>query len=132
MTELLGNKCGIQTGHQAYCRIGMTAVVWRSVPDSQCFEGRTPLLVQVRCLFYVLAVLGRWEDEGSCQYLPDAFFPTFCILLGEFESIHRPVIEQDEAITAGLRSLLDLAKRSTHVNMFFSQIDGVPFEGCDF
>jgi len=33
MAKLLGNEGGIQTGHYAYCRIGVTTVVRQAMTD---------------------------------------------------------------------------------------------------
>src|SRR5450830_105537 len=44
MAELLGNEGGVHARHTAYCRIGVTTVVWLSTKDVQRFGCCNPLL----------------------------------------------------------------------------------------
>jgi len=84
--------------------------------------------VDVRCLFDVLAVLRGHEDKRGGEYFSDPVFPTFCVLLGEFQSVKGSVIEQDESIFAGFWSALRFPQcdSSTHVKLLFIQIHSVP------
>lgn len=83
----------------------MATVVWRAVPDSKSLQGRAPLVVEVRGLFYMLIILRRREDIGRFTHPTLTFFPTFCVFLREFERVQCSFIEQHEPISACLGAL---------------------------
>ena len=110
MAELLGDEGGVHAGHSADCRIGVTAIVWRAVSDPQVAKGGAPLVMDVGGLSDVLPVLRGREDEGRFLDLADPGFPTLGVLPGELQGMQGALIEQHEAVIAGLGPLDHLAQ----------------------
>ena len=69
MAKLLRDECGVHARHNAYCRIGVTTVVWRATTDIQRFQCRNPLLVQVGRLPDVCCALLRGKMKGVSNTL---------------------------------------------------------------
>ena len=66
MAQLLRDESGVYAGHCAYCRIGMTAVIWQPIADSQSLENGAPCsLTEQFCQWHGEAATFSTESTGS-------------------------------------------------------------------
>lgn len=69
MAQLLRDESGVYAGHCAYCRIGMTAVIWQPIADSQSLENGAPCsLTEQFCQWHGEAATFSTESAGSGRW----------------------------------------------------------------